>query len=155
MRRLIVPFILPAATAWITRHEQRILAEGTRLTDRQLADAEALGVVDAGQVRLLAVPTVPMPLARLARFARPLVGTSFEQTSGLTARFGIYLRREVAEDRALIAHELTHTVQYERLGGIRPFLRRYLTECLTAGYLAAPLEEEARRAAADLCFGRA
>ena len=154
MRRLLVPLILPPARAWITRHERRILEAGIPLSAPQFADAKAVGVLEPERVRLLALPVVPMPLASLARFARPLVGTSFELTSGLTARYGIYLRKEVAEDRLLIAHELTHTAQYERLGGIPQFLRLYLTECLTTGYYAAPLEEEARRTAAEVCRGR-
>lgn len=151
MRRLLVPVILPSAARWVTRHEQRILASGIRLTASQIEDARAVGVKEPERVRLLSTARVPVPLAGLARFARPLVGTSFEQTSGLTARFGIYLRAQVAGDRHLVAHELTHSAQYERLGGIRPFLRQYLRECLTVGYLAAPLEEEARRTADALC----
>jgi hypothetical protein len=34
-------------------------------------------------------------------------------------------------------------MQYERFGGVLPFLRQYLTECLTVGYPEAPLEQEA------------
>jgi hypothetical protein len=35
-------------------------------------------------------------------------------------------------------------LQYERLGGIRPFLKLYLYECLvTPGYPFGPLEQEA------------
>ena len=154
MRRLLVPLILPPACAWITRHERRILEVGIPLTAAQIADAKAVGLLEPERVRLLALPVVPMPLASLARFARPLVGTSFDQTSGLTARYGIYLRKEVAGDRRLITHELTHTAQYERLGGIQQFLRQYLTECLTTSYYTAPLEEEARRLAAEVCCGR-
>ena len=57
-----------------------------------------------------------------------------------------------AIQRALprIAHELAHTEQYERLGGIEPFLRQYLSECLTIGYPAAPMEQEAIAAARRL-----
>jgi hypothetical protein len=151
MRRLLVPFILPPACAWIARHERRILTTGVPLNAAQQADATALGIAHPDRVRLLAVPRVPLPLSWLKRYARSLVGTSFAQTSGLTARYGIYLRAEEAADRQLLAHELAHTRQYERLGGIRPFLHQYLTECLTAGYLAAPMEEEARLAALNLC----
>jgi len=65
----------------------------------------------------------------------------------LTFRTGspaaIFVRSDCWCERRLIAHELVHTVQYERLGGIRPFLRQYLTECLTVGYPAAPMEQEA------------
>ena len=44
----------------------------------------------------------------------------------------------------MIAHELVHVAQYERLGGIEPFLRQYLRECLTVGYDESALENEAR-----------
>jgi hypothetical protein len=152
MRRLLIPFILPSACAWIAGHERRILAAGRPLNPAELADAAAIGIAEPARVRLLAVPRVPLPLQSLARFSRLLVGTNFEETSGLTARFGIYLRAGLENDRQLIAHELTHTRQYERLGGIRPFLRQYLAECLTQGYFAAPLEEDARRSAAAVCF---
>lgn len=62
---------------------------------------------------------------------------------GLTLRYGIFVRADCREDRDLLLHELVHTAQYERLGGIVAFLRKYLFECTTAGYGAAPLEEEA------------
>ena len=45
-------------------------------------------------------------------------------------------------------HELAHVTQYDRLGGILPFLRKYLFECLTMGYESAPLELEAIAVAA-------
>jgi hypothetical protein len=51
----------------------------------------------------------------------------------------------------LIAHELVHAAQYERLGGILPFLRQYLVECLTIGYANAPMELEAAEMAARVC----
>jgi hypothetical protein len=51
-------------------------------------------------------------------------------------------------DRRLVAHELAHTMQYERLGSVRAFLRQYLVECLTTGYAGAALELEAIEAAA-------
>jgi hypothetical protein len=153
-RRLLVPLILPFACAWIARHERRILAAGRPLNDEELADLAVIGIARPARVRLLAVPAVPMPLQSLARFARPLVGTSLAPTSGLTARFGIDLRKEFAGDRRPLARELAHPRQYEHLGGIRPFPRQYLHEFLAAGYLDAPMEREARAAATDLCEAR-
>ena len=64
-------------------------------------------------------------------------------TRGLTLGYGIFIRSDWWGDRSLIVHELAHVAQYERLGGILPFLRRYLFECLTMRYTAAPLELEA------------
>ena len=41
----------------------------------------------------------------------------------------------------MVVHELGHTAQYERLGGFEPFLRQYLSQCLTIGYPEAPMEQ--------------
>jgi hypothetical protein len=46
-------------------------------------------------------------------------------------------------------------VQYERLGGIAPFLRQYIFECLTLGSRAAPMEQEAIAEARRLEAGKA
>jgi hypothetical protein len=80
--------------------------------------------------------------------AEKLGGGPWKNTVGLTARYGIFIREAYWGDRRLIAHELAHTAQYERLGGITPFLRAYLTECLTSGYPRSALELEAVAAAA-------
>jgi len=60
---------------------------------------------------------------------------------GMALGRGIYL---LPRQMASLRHELVHVAQYERLGGIRPFMKRYLAECLMEGYLSAPLEVEAR-----------
>ncbi len=70
-------------------------------------------------------------------------------------RHGIFIRSDCLRDRALIVHELAHTAQYERLGGILPFLRKYLFECLTTGYSEAPLEQEAISMADRVCGSQA
>ncbi len=149
--RLLVPWALPVACAWVARQERRILAEGLPLDAGQLADARALGVAHPERVRLLVLPRLPLPHNRLVRNLGLWTGTLSTETVGLSARYGIFLRSPFHRDRQLLAHELTHTRQYERLGGVRPFLRQYLHECLTDGYLFAPLEQEARDAAAALC----
>ena len=143
MRSLLVPILLPMACAWVAEQERRILAEGTSLNAAQLADARAIGISHPERVRLLAVPVVPLPGGWLPRLAYRLANTLTDQTAGLSARYGIYIRSIYWGDRRLLAHELTHTLQYERLDGIRPFLRQYLHECLTMGYAGAPMELEA------------
>ena len=51
----------------------------------------------------------------------------------------------------MVVHELVHTFQYERLGSVEAFLAQYLQECLTIGYPAAPLEQEAILTTARVC----
>src|ERR1017187_6058169 len=40
-------------------------------------------------------------------------------TGGMTLRYGIFIRTDCWGQRPIIAHELVHTSQYERLGGSR------------------------------------
>ena len=147
----LVAVMLPLAVAWLGRQERRILAEGVPLDADQLADARALGVAAPERVRLLCLPRLPLPDNRLVRAVALRTGTLATGTVGLSARYGIFLREPYQRERRLLVHELAHTRQYERLGGIRPFLRQYLWECLAVGYAHAPMEWEAIEAAAALC----
>ena len=126
--------ILPLACDWVAQHERAILLQGVPLTPAQLADARQLGVQHPERVRAAAQAT---------RFLT-------SDTIGLTLRYGIFLRADYWGDRALLAHELVHSAQYERLCGIEPFLRQYFAEVLALGYLRAPLEQEAVRLARRL-----
>ena len=137
------PVLLPLAVAWVRRQERRILKKGIPLTESEIEDAKAVGVRNPERVRLLPVKIVPWPGASTLRSAAKVIGFATDATCGLTLGYGIFIREDCWRDRALIAHELVHTAQYERLGGIEPFLRQYLGECLTVGYVNAPLEREA------------
>jgi hypothetical protein len=143
--------LLPLAAEWAAEQEQRILREGVPLSQQELADARAAGVQEPERVRLLKVESIPSP-------AHPMLKAACEATNfvpsaprGLTVHYGIFLRSDCWRDRAIIAHELVHTAQYERLGGIFPFLSKYLLECATTGYAQAPLEQEAMTGGQQVC----
>jgi hypothetical protein len=136
--RLLLAVALPIATAWARRQEKRILRAGVPLNEQQLADARLVGVAEPERVRLLVVDRVPPRV--------PFVNRS---TIGMALGHGIFLRRDFADRRSLLLHELVHTAQYERLG-FRAFLQRYLHECLTCGYPGGALEMEATRVADEL-----
>jgi len=126
-------------------------ADYSPLTPAQLTDARKIGVVHPEKVRLLAVPTVPRPEHPTLRAAADATQLISPYTAGLTLRYGIFIRVDCWGDRRLVFHELVHTAQYERLGGVQSFLRQYLFECLTIGYPAAPLEQEAILKTAEMC----
>lgn len=138
--------LLPLAARWAEALESRILREGIPLVREELADAKALGVGEPERVRLLCLASVPTPDDLTLRAAAAAVQFLTPATRGLALRYGIFVRQDCWRDRRLVAHELVHTAQYERLGGIEPFLRQYLFECLTIGYPAAPMEQEAIKA---------
>src|SRR3954462_3197247 len=133
-RRLVVSIILPIATAWIAKQEKRILSAGVPLNDRQLGDARAAGVTHPERIRLLRVKTIPALRTPGLRALAFKLGVLSPHTAGLTARYGIFICEDFWDHRALLVHELAHTAQYERLGGIKTFLRPYLLECLVDGY---------------------
>jgi hypothetical protein len=137
--------LLPLAANWVQRQEKRMLRLGVPLSDQELTDANAIGVAEPDQVRLLQLDQVPFPTDPMLKAAAVAIQFLTPATRGLTLRHGIFVRSDCWRDRALIAHELVHVAQYERLGGILPFLRQYLFECLTIGYPAAPMEQEAIR----------
>ncbi len=141
--------VLPRATEWAEEQESRILAEGVPLTPTLMADARKIGVANPERVRLRVVNEVPFPKDPVLKTAAADAGLLSRQTAGLTLRYGIFIRADHWGSRRLVAHELVHTAQYERLGGFAPFLEQYLAECATEGYPHGPLEQEARQVEMD------
>ena len=113
--------LLPLAAAWAEQQEALILAAGVALSASQLSDARFVGVAQPERVRLLAVPSVPTPAHPNLRAAGEATGLISPFTAGLALRYGIYLRSDFSSDRFLVAHELVHTAQYERLGSFTAF----------------------------------
>jgi hypothetical protein len=143
--------LLPLACAWAEAQERIILRDGVALSGAQAADARSAGVSHPEQVRLRRVTRILRPADPTLRAAADATQLISPQTIGLTLRYGIFIRADCWGGRRLVVHELVHTSQYERLGGFAPFLRQYLTECLTVGYPASPMEQEAVVTANRLC----
>jgi hypothetical protein len=143
--------LIPLASSWAQEQERNILREGVPLSPSEVVDAGKIGVAHPERVRLLKVPTIPMPENPLLRAAAETTGLISPHTAGLTLRYGIFIRADCWRARPLVFHELVHTSQYERLGGFQPFLRQYLYECITIGYPGAPMEKEAVLKTASLC----
>lgn len=142
--------LLPLATQWAIEQQARILREGVPLSMRELAAALKVGVQDPERVRLLQVEIIPSPTHPLLQAAYQRANFVPTAPRGLTLHYGIFVRADYWRDRALIVHELVHTAQYERLGGLQPFFRQYLMECSTVGYHKSALENEAVETAARL-----
>ena len=142
--------MIPLAAQWATDQEALILTQGVPLTTEQLADAQRVGVLHPEKVRILKVAIIPGPTHPLLASAAKSVNLTGPNTLGLTLGYGIYIRADQGDSRPLVVHELAHTAQFERLGGINAFLRQYLKECLKDGYNNAPLELEARNRALEI-----
>jgi len=143
--------LLPLAVQWAAEQERHVLCEGVRLSEIELADAKAIGVRNPERVRLLRVDAIPIPAHPMLRAAAASINFLTAAPRGLALDYGIFVRTDHWRDRALIAHELVHTAQFQRLGGILPFLQTYIFQCATVGYHNAPLELEAVATAARVC----
>jgi hypothetical protein len=143
--------LLPLVCQWAAAHEQDICSRGQALSDAQVADAGLVGVAEPERVRLLYVPKIPVPDHPVLRAAADATQLISPFTGGLTLRYGIFIRSDCRFHRAMVVHELGHTAQYERLGGLESFLRQYLFQCLTIGYPEAPMEQEVISLTARIC----
>jgi hypothetical protein len=144
--------LLPLAGEWAAEQERTILQSGVPLTEAQLADARKIGVTHPERVRLLRVVQIPTPSHPALAAAAAETNLISPSTGGMTLRYGIFIRTDCWGQRPIIAHELVHTSQYERLGGFEAFLRPYLLECLTPpGYPYGPMEQEAITSSERLC----
>lgn len=145
---LLAPLVA-CATAWVAWREKQVLVHGAPLNAAQRALAQALGLVHVERVRVVSAEVIPIPLPRWARDFAQREGWISRHIAGMTLGHGIVIRADYVGDVRLLAHELAHVGQYERLGGIARFLRQYLRECAWPGYPHGALEREAR--AAEAC----
>jgi hypothetical protein len=144
--------LLPLACVWAAEQERIILQLGLALTDSQLADARRVGVAQPDRIRLFRVGQIPCPTDPDLAAAASATGLISPLTTGLTVRYGIFIRADCWGERPVIVHECVHTMQYERLGGFEGFLRPYLLECISPpGYPFGPLEQEAKRVQNKMC----
>lgn len=138
--------LLPRAIQWACGQENLILESGVPLDGWEKKAARHLGIIHADKVRLLEVKQVPLPADAELCAAASAAGLVSADSIGMSLRYGIFIRDDFWRQREVVAHELVHTSQCEKLGW-ELFLRQYLSECLQVGYPQAPLEVEAR----DFC----
>lgn len=143
--------LFPLVCEWVADQEVIILEKGTALSPDQKIDAHQIGIKEIDRVRLMKIDQIPSPNDPILKAAVEYTGLLSPHTVGITFQYGIYIRSDLWNDRRLVVHELTHTLQYERMGGIPPFLDQYLKECLTVGYPNSPLELEAIGMEKEIC----
>src|ERR1700751_1795224 len=131
--------------------EKTILERGQRLPPENKKDAEAIGIRRVDDVRIAVWDRIPLPSDPGLQQLALQTGLITDRTAGMTFGHGIALKNG-PYDRRLIAHELGHVMQYERLGGIEAFLGEYVKEvAFPPGYPYGPLEREADRMANLVC----
>jgi hypothetical protein len=141
----------PKAVEWVREVDAAILLIGEPLPSQCKADAVSLGIARADEVRMAVRREMLLPVDAELRQLAAETGLIHQGTEGMTFGHGIMLKAG-STSRGLIAHELVHVRQCERLFGIENFLRAYLPEILPPQkYGEGPMEQEAITEAKRLC----
>lgn len=143
---------LPRLLAWYDKAEAELLPQGRPLNPAELTIARTLKIQHPDRVRIVVLETFLLPDdAELhAEAKQGGMGSEDARTMG----DAILLKPYLHENPTVIAHELVHIAQHDRLGRAA-FMRRYLTELEVLGYDAAPLEVEAYERQDALASGQA
>jgi len=124
------------------------------MTPIEFSLAQHVGVAHPEEVRILSVRRIPLPshprVKQLARQVGLLSADTGDLTVGLTAGYGVIVRRDCTNNLRLLAYEFVHVAQYERLER-EGFLQEYIQQIAAHGYLNAPFEQEAEAKATKPC----
>lgn len=135
-----IEHVLPRLLDWYAKAETRLHPQGRPLNPAERRIAQRLAIRQPDMIRILVQETFPLPDDAELRAEAEASGMGSEDAR--TMGDVILLKPYLHEDPAVIAHELVHIAQHDRLGR-KAFMRRYLTELAVLGYDAAPLEVEA------------
>jgi hypothetical protein len=137
-----LPALFPYVVDWISYLENQARDSGRPLIPMEFNLAQNVGVAHLEQVRILSVPRIPLPSHPRVKQLANEAGLVTADTWGLTAGYGVIVRRDCANNLRLLAHEFAHVAQYERLGKVG-FLQEYTQQIDAHGYLNAAFELEA------------
>lgn len=144
-------FLIPLAVRWAEQCSRRGARKGRALNREEMRLARKMGVREAQKIRLVEVDEIPIPSKGILGLAARYNGFFASEAAGMSLGYTIFIQNGwVGCPRTLLAHECVHTAQFERLGGMSPYLRQYLEECFDVGYSASPLEQEAVRLSTSL-----
>lgn len=135
--------IADAVSLWAERVTNPLPPAARPLKPNEQTLAEAAGVTQVNDVRIVIVDQIPFPDDPMLATLCERYGFLGETTLGLTLGHVIFLTPQVAGNAEILAHECCHVAQVERFGSIRAFVRQYIGELIQYGYAFAPLELEA------------
>ena len=135
-----VEYLTPLAIEWAAEVEADALSKGEPLNNEEVGYARLIGIQFPEKVRLLKVPAMPSPKNPILKRAAEEFGRQLSDSNGLALNYAIFIRQELWRKLSLVVHELAHTRQYERSGGLS-LLKQFIVEY--PDYPNGSLEQEA------------
>lgn len=144
--RRLQDLLTPLALQWLGETEAELLSKGRPLSEEETTMARTVGVEYPERVRVIVLAELPLPSNETLRTETIRYGLGSSAEGGRTMGYVIMLKAKYAKKRWILAHELTHVAQQERMGRAA-FIRRFIAEQELMGYRRAPLELEANELA--------
>ena len=138
----------PLAMLWFDEVEETFINKGRPLLEGEISMARAVGVNNPRQVRVVVLAKFPLPTNETLRAKAITYGVGSSEEGGRTIGYVIMLKEKYAEERWILAHELTHVAQQEQMGR-EAFISRLIAERELMGYRRAPLELDANKRALE------
>ena len=135
-----VEFLTPLAIQWAAEEEANALKNGEPLNQEEMIYAKKIGIQFPEKVRVLKVQNMPSPKNPILKKAADEMGSQLSNSDGLCLNYAIFIKQNHWRKLRLIVHELAHTAQYERFGGLS-LLRQFILEY--PDYPNGSLEREA------------
>ena len=140
--------LAPLALDWFKEVESKFLKKGRLLTDKEIAMAKSIGVKHPEHVRVIILTDFPSPGNKKLLTETKNYGFGNSAESGRTMGYVVMLKARFKNERRVLAHELAHVAQQERMG-VKNFFRRFIAEHEIVGRRRAPLEVDANKIALD------
>jgi len=140
----ITPY-LPEVVHWIEEMENFIQSNGRFLNNEELTFAKKIGILNYEIIKVWESKRVPKPKNIMIQYLGNEIGFFSSNTNGISFRYGIFIHSSCSNKISVLEHELIHTLQYERFGGIEKFILCYLDDVLNNGYENSVLEIEANK----------
>ena len=121
-----------------------MLLNARPLSPDEIVMAIDAGVTKPGEVRVALVDEMALPQDEPLHTLALQLGFANKALAGGAIGNLVWLNRKHSKNVALLAHELMHVAQQERVGQVH-FLRRYFSELALVGYKRSAIEAEANR----------
>ena len=135
---------LPLAATWLNETAATMLLNARPLSPDEIVMAIDAGVTKPGEVRVALVDEMALPQDEPLHTLALQLGFANKALAGGAIGNLVWLNRKHSMNIALLAHELMHVAQQERVGQVH-FLRRYFSELALVGYKRSAIEAEANR----------
>ena len=140
--------LTPLALQWVNEIEQKYVNTGRSLNKEELQMARSLGVSQPEKVRVIVLKSFPDPGNNFLLLQTKNYGLGASSEGGRTMGNIIMLKAQHKDKRWLMARELAHIVQQEKMGR-NAYVRRFIAEYEIVGRQRSPLELEARKIAME------